>query len=319
MRIVFLMFLWISSWAHADQKAAHQEGKTFAKQQLAQPKKKLKATDVPGFKTDRPPQAGMTEAQITRQKASILQTNEHAGFVAKTIKERPDVKIDVLNAPSIQCAQKAINNPAGLGKIFCADGNCSEPTYVANGDMMEAVSRLSVLNHIQGEITRDNHHVFKGGAQSCNNYIADFKNCCGSGKGWGKSLGIASCSGEEKILAKSRSKRLCRKIGTYCSKKILGVCVRKSTSFCCFPTRMARVFHEEGRKQLKIGWGDKKHPNCRGFTVDELARIDFSKLDLSEIYKELKQSMKKPDFNKISKSLQNRVETMVIDTEKVRG
>ena len=36
--------------------------------------------------------------------------------------------------------------------------------------------------------------------------------------------------------------------------------------------------------QLNLSWGDSKHPNCRGMTAQEIAMLDFSKLDLSEVY-----------------------------------
>lgn len=199
---------------------------------------------------------------------------------------------------------------------FCINGNCSDPQPVANSDMMEAISRLSVLKEAQGEITKDNLSVFKGGAQACSNNIVNFKDCCGTGKGWGKSIGLASCKPEEKQLEESRSKGLCHKMGTYCSNKKLGVCLTEETSFCCFPTKMAKVFHEEGRKQLGMDWGDKKHPDCRGFTIDELSKIDFSKLDLSELYADIAKTMKKPDLAGVKRGIQNRVEVMTLDNKK---
>jgi hypothetical protein len=211
---------------------------------------------------------------------------------------------------------KTSSRSSAYGEPFCLNGNCSDPAYTPNGDMMEAISRLSILKDIQGEISKDDLFVFKGATKSCKNYIVDFKNCCGSGKGWGKSLGLSSCSADEKQLEKSRSQNLCRKIGTYCSKKVLSACVAEKTTFCCFPTKMAKIFHEQGRGQLGMGWGDKKHPDCRGFTIDELSRIDFSKLDLSELYADISKNMKKPDLNKINQSLHNRVDVMVLDTAK---
>jgi len=199
---------------------------------------------------------------------------------------------------------------------FCMNGNCSEPQVVANKDMMAAISRLSVLNEAQGEINKDNLFVFKGCSNTCRHYIASFKNCCGTGKGWGKSIGFGGCKPEEKQLEDSRSKGLCRKIGTYCSKDSILGCLKEKTTFCCFPTKIAKVFHEQGRKQLGIGWGSKEKPDCRGFTIEELSRLDFSKLDLSELYKDIAKTMKKPNLAGIKRGLQNRVEVMVLDSNK---
>jgi conjugal transfer mating pair stabilization protein TraN len=202
---------------------------------------------------------------------------------------------------------------SGKGLPFCIDGNCSEPTYVEDGDMLEAVSRLAALKEMQGEITGDNLFVFKGNPNSCKRQIVNFKDCCGSGKGWGKSLGLSSCSAEEKLLATSRSKKLCHQIGTYCSKKVLGQCVTKKTSFCCFPTKMAKIFHEQGRTQLGIGWGSAEHPECRGFTIQELSKIDFSKLDLQELYADITKTLKKPDLENVKRGIQTRVDVMVLE------
>ena len=51
---------------------------------------------------------------------------------------------------------------------------------------------------------------------------------------------------------------------------------------------MARIIQVEGRKQLGIAWGDKKNPDCRALTLEEIQRIDFSKIDFSELFNELR-------------------------------
>lgn len=208
---------------------------------------------------------------------------------------------------------------SGSGLPFCLDGNCSEPTSVENGDMLEAVSRLAALKEMQGEMTADNLFVFKGKSNACTRQIVNFKDCCGSGKGWGKSLGLSSCSADEKILAESRSKKLCHQVGTYCSKKILGQCVTKETAFCCFPSKMAKIFQEQGRAQLGIKWGSPEHPVCRGFTIQELSKIDFSKLDLQELYADIAKTLKKPDLENVKRGIQTRVDVMVLEHKSKMG
>ncbi len=82
----------------------------------------------------------------------------------------------------------------------------------------------------------------------------------------------------------------CHEVGTYCKKKIplLG-CVQKATSYCCFNSKLARIIHEQGRPQLKnfSGWGDSGSPQCRGFTPDEFAAINFAEIDLSEYVEDM--------------------------------
>lgn len=82
----------------------------------------------------------------------------------------------------------------------------------------------------------------------------------------------------------------CHEVGTYCKKKIplLG-CVQKATSYCCFNSKLARIIHEQGRPQLKnfSGWGNSSSPQCRGFTPDEFAAINFAEIDLSEYVEDM--------------------------------
>ena len=71
-------------------------------------------------------------------------------------------------------------------------------------------------------------------------------------KGWGKSVNLCRCSGGEKALALKREKKLCHMVGTYCDKRdpILKNCLVKKTNFCCFDSKLSRIFQEQARKQL---------------------------------------------------------------------
>lgn len=70
-------------------------------------------------------------------------------------------------------------------------------------------------------------------------------------------------------------------VGTYCSKKVV-TCVERKESYCCYNSPLARILQEQGRPQLGKGWGSAQHPQCEGFTQDELERLDFDAMDLSE-------------------------------------
>lgn len=69
-------------------------------------------------------------------------------------------------------------------------------------------------------------------------------------------------------------------------------CFRKKTVFCCFGSKFAKLLQEQGRKQLGLDFGTAQSPNCRGFTEEELQKIDFSKLDLSEITSDILNNFK---------------------------
>lgn len=98
---------------------------------------------------------------------------------------------------------------------------------------------------------------------------------------------ILSCDQDEQVLAMKRGSNLCHQVGSYCSSKFFGVCLETKESYCCYNSRLARIINEQGRVQLNRGWGDPKGPDCSGLTTDELNRLDFSTMDLSEFYAEI--------------------------------
>ena len=184
-----------------------------------------------------------------------------------------------------QCkgAGKSSYHITGGNTPFCLDGSCRDQSFETNNEMMASIAQLSLLKDMQGKI----NSIFTGEEHQCSKHILSFKDCCGSGKGWGKSLGLGGCSAREKLLQEKRKERLCHYVGTYCAKKVLGKCVKKKSSFCCFGSKLLKAFQEQGRVQIHLGWGEPKHPMCRGFTIEEIQRIDFSKLDLSEVFEDL--------------------------------
>ena len=177
---------------------------------------------------------------------------------------------------------------------FCLDGDCIDSSFKSDEDMVEALSYLGMLENIRKELNgTSNIDVFKGRSQSCTRWLLSFKDCCGRG-GWGVDFGITSCDKDSKELAKIRLKGQCIKIGTYCAEKLplLRTCVRKKTVFCCFGNKFAKLLQEQGKKQLGLNFGTPEAPNCRGFTAEELTKIDFSKIDMTEIAKDVMDSFK---------------------------
>jgi len=102
---------------------------------------------------------------------------------------------------------------------------------------------------------------------------------------------LSGCDQQDMETAMLKSSGMCHEVGSYCSSKILGICIQKSRGHCCFNTKLGRIIQEQGRPQLKsfngLGWGTPKAPYCRGFTPEEFQALDFSKMDLSEYYSEI--------------------------------
>ena len=102
-------------------------------------------------------------------------------------------------------------------------------------------------------------------------------------------LSMMACNADEGKLAMKEGASLCHRIGSWCSSciRVLGACVaciERTTSKCCFNSRLARLINEQGRAQLGTGWGAPKRPQCEGFSIAQLKALDFSTMDLTEFY-----------------------------------
>ena len=124
-----------------------------------------------------------------------------------------------------------------------------------------------------------NFKVFSGHDKRCTpTALATlFTNCCNL-SGWFKSW----CSNEERELKKRRIGGTCSEVGDYCAKRIFGVCIKKKKTYCCFNSKLGRIINEQGRPQIGKSFGSAKNPDCEGFTPEEMSKLDFSRLDLSE-------------------------------------
>lgn len=93
----------------------------------------------------------------------------------------------------------------------------------------------------------------------------------------------SSCEAGDQRTNMAKGQRLCHYVGTTCGKRVAGLgCVETIENHVCFNSRLARIIHEEGRPQLGRGWGTPEYPDASGFTIEELQKLDFSKMDLSE-------------------------------------
>jgi conjugal transfer mating pair stabilization protein TraN len=99
---------------------------------------------------------------------------------------------------------------------------------------------------------------------------------------------LQGCDEQDMETGMLKGSGMCHEVGEYCASSVLGICIQKAKSQCCFNTKLGRIIQEQGRPQLKdfnaIGWGPVKHPDCRGLTAEEFQALDFSKMDLSEYY-----------------------------------
>ncbi len=188
----------------------------------------------------------------------------------------------------------------------CMEGICHNPHWDKDKDMPDSVSKLKIAQHTQGK-DLENVRLFPGTVQTCRMGALGFKNCCqikGMSKdcrkeniklkgGWGKLVGN-SCTKDEEHLASQRERKRCYYVGKVIKRRI-GIKSGSHKKFCCFPEVLHKIIQVEGRKQLGKGWGDPKNPDCGGLTIEELMKIDFTKIDFSEAFPEFTHKAKEDE------------------------
>jgi conjugal transfer mating pair stabilization protein TraN len=180
--------------------------------------------------------------------------------------------------------------------VPCIDGNCMDKSYQMDADMVSSVAQLGALS--QGKNTIAGFKIFEGLGRNCSKKAAGYQSCCHvKPKGWGKQLG-SKCSKDEEILAEKRQKNLCIYVGK-AAKKTAGVTTFTKHHYCCFSNMLEKVVQIQARKQLGLNFGSGGSPNCRGLTLEELAKIDFSKMDFSEVAAEMMQKLAMPNISDV--------------------
>jgi hypothetical protein len=183
------------------------------------------------------------------------------------------------------CAQESVQVicPGSPSGIRCLDPtDCADTTSIPSTDMALAASHMASLNAIEDDHTANPLVIFTGSGEGCRRTIASglTRDCCAL------DTALLGCNANEELLQTKRQNGQCVQIGTYCSRDVNllfgSVCVEHTTSFCCFSSKLTRIIQEQGRPQLGIGWGSAQSPDCRGFTPEELQRINFQAIDFSE-------------------------------------
>lgn len=179
-----------------------------------------------------------------------------------------DIAFDTSVEPNTQFGEAAANLQAMEEAVLDMDSGgvrCTE-TPAGSGNY-DCVGTLSIFN---GEDLR------------CKKKALGFSNCC-SRSGWG--LGWADeCNSEEQQLRAKREQGQCVYVGRYCSEDSIFGCLAKTSTYCCFRSKLGRIIHEQGRPQLGIDWGRAREPACDGLSAAQLASIDFSTIDFSEYF-----------------------------------
>ncbi|ROR47786.1 UNVERIFIED_ORG: conjugal transfer mating pair stabilization protein TraN [Providencia alcalifaciens] len=195
-------------------------------------------------------------------------------------------------------------------ELICASGECDQIKNDKANSFQKAVSALAAVaaaGEDVAELNDVNVRAFTGQRYTCRKAAAGFNNCCKSG-GWGSDVGLAHCDSEEKALGKAKSRNLTIYVGSYCSNKVLGVCLQKKEAYCVFDSKLAKIVQEQGRGgQLHIGFGSAKNSDCRGITVDELQAINFDRLNFADFYSDLESGTDIPADQELIDRVKNQI------------
>jgi len=212
----------------------------------------------------------------------------------QTLNKRPTIDVESIENPDQHASDQG----------YCHQGDCYTIETADHTDDM--VKSAAVLDDVLGggasyASSGKEARIYTGKSEKCKQDNWGFADCC-TEEGWGINLNLANCPKETKDLGKKKEKRLCHLVGKYQEKiRKLGIVIRvdEYKGYCCFPSEMAKLTHEDGRPQVKMSWGSPKYPNCQGFSADQFAKLDFSKIDLDPVYDDINKNMKTPSRDSI--------------------
>ncbi len=198
----------------------------------------------------------------------------------------------------------------GDGKEYCMNGDCTDQSYQKSQDFGKAVAGLSSVSSAGKEIDQTDLKIFTGKPYECSEKSVGFSNCC-SEKGWGQDVGLDHCSSAAKELHRARDNSAAIKVGRYCSGSQPFPCLEHSQVYCVFSSKLAKIIQEQGRgKQLRLGFGKAKHPNCSGITAQQLQKINLSEINFDDFINDVSNNYKSPDLNVIRAFIQKNVDQM---------
>lgn len=88
---------------------------------------------------------------------------------------------------------------------------------------------------------------------------------------------VTACSQDEMMFQMHKGANLVVYVSEECSSKVLGVCVERKEHYCAFNSVLAKLINVQGKTQLGRDVSD-----CSGLTVDEVSKLNFKAIDLSE-------------------------------------
>lgn len=93
---------------------------------------------------------------------------------------------------------------------------------------------------------------------------------------------IFQCTQDELELTVKRQLKSCTYIGSYCHTEVLGVCIEKRESYCCYSSPLSRILQEQIKPQLGLNNGSAKNPVCGGLPIERFPEVNWDAINLDE-------------------------------------
>ena len=342
MVIVWFTIVFVVAPAHADdpKTVAREVGQAGSAAAGAIARDAAKAGTVPGYAGTNLPERGLMAAGMEDAARMHLADPDDPGaragrMVIEGTAVRPAVPVPandpgVARARAVEAsAQSPAHRADGLasgnvtdcqaqvadagrggacGRVsYCVGAGCERVESEGNTGFTRSAAMLNMVLEMGGEeFDRDNLRFFAGQRRACTIKLGGLANCC---KNSGLLVGIAGCSRAEIELGKERHAGNTHYLGKRCAKRVFGVCIRRKREWCVFSSKLGRILHQQARPQLGVGWG-----SCRGFTVAEIERIDFDRLDLTEFTQDLVDGSREPSI-----AMPDKGDTQTLMRDRVRA
>lgn len=188
----------------------------------------------------------------------------------------------------------------------CVGNLCEGVEEEPNTDFAMAAAWLTMLDEAAKDsdksLDAQNIQLFAGEPMRCSRRALSYGDCCRD-SGWGVGL-FMQCRESEFALMDRKRAKAAHYVGTYCSRKFLGVCITRQRAYCGFNSQMGRVFQKEIRRQTGLSWGRSRSPDCSGLYLDQIEDIDWEAIDLSEAFADMMNSANAPSAANVMQRLQ---------------
>ena len=166
----------------------------------------------------------------------------------------------------------------------CVGDTCLDVEQEESTSFGHSAAWLNVLAEMQKDFseatTEDPNEVqfFTGERLSCSR--APARDCCSISGVLSK---LIPCSETAEYLAEKRAATHTHYVGTSCSLRVLGKCIKKRQHYCTYNTKFSRVFMEQYKIYAPEEWGHTHGADCTGVSIEDVANVDVEAMDFSEV------------------------------------